>query len=155
VAKKTCTTCNTTKSTKHFNMHKSGKYGVGSICKLCLHKLYEKNKVASILHYVYMLLDENQRVIYVGKTDDLKKRINSHYHDGHLDRLCYIKTKKVCYQIFNNDIDATICELYFINKHKAEYNKNRKLPEGNDLETIIIEKEWNFIDSLGDLNKVK
>ena len=74
---------------------------------------------------VYVMLDENQNVIYVGKAKNLKNRVRQYFFNG-------VKTEKVIAMVKNvvdfyyiitpNEIDALSLENNLIKKHKPRYN---------------------------------
>lgn len=74
---------------------------------------------------VYVMLDENQNVIYVGKAKNLKNRVRQYFFNG-------VKTEKVMAMVKNvvdfyyiitpNEIDALSLENNLIKKHKPRYN---------------------------------
>ncbi len=74
---------------------------------------------------VYIMYDENNHVIYVGKAKNLKRRVKQYFFNG-------VKTEKVMamvnrvknfeYIIANSEIDALSLEDNLIKKHKPKYN---------------------------------
>jgi hypothetical protein len=137
---KICTVCNISKSLNNFHKNKAGMFGVHAKCKECRSEKYKINKPLKTNFYIYKFIDKNKQVIYVGKTDDIHRRINNHFNEGHLVDECYIRTEYIYIQTFTNYIDMNICELYYINKYNAEYNVRDKNVLG--IETKIIEKKW-------------
>lgn len=77
----------------------------------------------------YLLKDKNNKIIYVGKAKDLKKRINSYNRSYNLDS----KTKSLInnvdsldFLITDNEIEALILENNLIKKYQPKYNINLK-----------------------------
>ena len=74
---------------------------------------------------VYVMLDENGQIIYVGKAKNLKNRVRQYFFNG-------VKTEKVMamvnniadfyYIIVPTEIDALSLENNLIKKHKPRYN---------------------------------
>lgn len=74
---------------------------------------------------VYVMLDKNGTIIYVGKAKNLKNRVRQYFYDG-------VKTEKVMamvnnvadfyYIIVPTEIDALSLENNLIKKHKPRYN---------------------------------
>lgn len=89
-------------------------------------------------NYIYRFKNENQEVIYIGKTIDLENRIKKHKH---LDDKCYEEVETVEYITLNTIDDMDIAERYLIAKYKPKYNKIYKYTyitlSINDLDNII------------------
>lgn len=73
----------------------------------------------------YLYKDKNNKVIYIGKAKNIKKRVNSYFHKKDLD----IKTAKlvsniveVDFIITNSELDAFLLENNLIKKYKPKYN---------------------------------
>lgn len=95
-------------------------------------------------YYIYRFLDKNNKIVYVGKTVSLKKRLKSHFNinGGNLSEEQYSKVEKIEYLITKNRIDMDIKELYYINKWKPKFNKSNKY---NNNSTDIKIDETNDI----------
>lgn len=75
------------------------------------------------IYYIYKFLDENNEIIYVGKTRDINSRMSTHFgSNGHLTAECYNNVKKIMYFTCNSGADMDILERYYINKIKPKYN---------------------------------
>ncbi|MCY7916174.1 nucleotide excision repair endonuclease [Bacillus vallismortis] len=75
-------------------------------------------------YYVYKFLNEEDEILYVGKTKNLRNRMErAHFtNNGHLPTNCYIETKKVkIAKVANND-EMSIYERYLINILNPKYN---------------------------------
>ena len=81
---------------------------------------------------VYLFRDREGRVIYVGKTNNLKVRIHSYFWntgesldkiEGILGRLSTIE-----YRILGSDLEAMIEEYRLIDEHKPPFNTKMKIP---------------------------
>ena len=89
-------------------------------------KIIEKFNLTPQQPGIYLMLDKNQSVIYVGKALNLKKRLSSYFsksckHD--------LKTSVMIKKIFDFEIiitltekEALIVEANFIKNHKPKYN---------------------------------
>ena len=86
-----------------------------------------KNILKNLTHRpgIYKMLDQNKKVIYVGKASNLKKRISSYFIHGNTS----IKTNKLLEKIndieviiTNNEQEALILENSLIKKIKPKYN---------------------------------
>lgn len=96
--------------------------------------------------YVYRFLDGDDNVIYIGRTNNLVKRMKEHFSEnGHLPSECYESVVKVEFIILNNEIDMNIYELYYINLFKPYYNTKDK--KETDTEVNLPSKVWRiYID---------
>ncbi|WP_407268915.1 GIY-YIG nuclease family protein [Radiobacillus sp. PE A8.2] len=100
---------------------------------------YIKSKVE---HIVYRFIGENDHVIYVGKTSKgIDNRLRSHIGTSVFEFHKYLKIEKIDYIELDSSVDATILELFLINKHDPEYNKQGTLSEKSSL-NIPIPCEW-------------
>ena len=88
-------------------------------------------------YIVYRYLNLNGEVIYVGKTDNLKRRFNEHKSED-MYKECY----KVEYIELDNPADIEIYETYYINKYKPKYNSSKVY---NCKPSFFIpEQEWKL-----------
>ncbi len=76
--------------------------------------------------YIYRFLDKDENIIYIGKTHDIKGRLNNHNNSGHLSSECYCECSCVQYIELSSASDRDVYEIYFINKYKPKYNKQSK-----------------------------
>jgi predicted GIY-YIG superfamily endonuclease len=74
--------------------------------------------------YVYRFVDESNNIIYVGKTKNLKNRMNGHFTRGHLPLECYSSVAKIEYLKFENETIARMEEVKYINMYRPRYNKS-------------------------------
>ncbi len=90
-----------------------------------MNDLREKLKLLPDNPGVYVMLDKNGQVIYVGKAKNLKNRVRQYFHSS-------VKTEKVMAMVSNiadfyyiiapSEIDALSLENNLIKKHKPRYN---------------------------------
>ena len=102
---------------------------------------------ASRKGYVYRFLDENLKVLYVGKTVNMHYRMKEHFSKkSHLaDSGLYEKVHKIEYITCPTEYDSLAKELYYINLYKPQYNTMSKIkqviyPNKND-----IWKTWKIV----------
>lgn len=76
-------------------------------------------------YYLYRFLDENDNVLYIGRTNDIRRRIMMEHFTAntHLSKECYAETRKVEYSEFSNESEEVVYEAILINKIKPKYNK--------------------------------
>jgi len=90
-----------------------------------------KDKIGGI----YFLLDKNKNVIYIGKSQNIRRRINDHFKEYNKYLSNYgkwkkqkIKDKTNYIAFFKEKKETTIwLEPYLINRHKPVYNNQFKL----------------------------
>lgn len=90
-----------------------------------MNDLKEKIKLLPDNPGVYVMLDKNGQIIYVGKAKNLKNRVRQYFHSS-------VKTDKVMAMVSNiadfyyiiapSEIDALSLENNLIKKHKPRYN---------------------------------
>lgn len=90
----------------------------------------------------YLFLDKNNKVLYVGKAKNLKKRVRQ-YVQGHDDRI-YIhnmlpKVVKIRHIITENEAEALILEANLIKKYQPYYNADFK--DDKSYAWIVITKD--------------
>ena len=75
------------------------------------------------MFYVYRFLDKDLKVIYIGRTVDIKARMTQHFgNGGHLPKECYESVHRVDFLEFKTKNDMKIKELYYIGKYRPKYN---------------------------------
>ena len=85
--------------------------------------------------YVYRFLGEKNEVLYVGKTTNMKIRMNDHFHNknNHLRKMgkddLYDKVCKIEYITCKDEFTALQKELYYINLYKPRYNTASKIKQ--------------------------
>lgn len=106
--------------------------------------------------FTYRFVNNDSEIIYVGKTGDLKQRLERHQSKN--DRK-YQEMKYVEYIETQKAIDAFILETYYINKYLPKYNNNWQKKDGTSLK--IDDYQWELythptfekINLLEELNK--
>lgn len=74
---------------------------------------------------VYMYLDENGALLYIGKAKNLKRRVGSYFnriHDNPKTRIMVRKIRDIRYLIVESEEDAFLLENNLIKEHKPRYN---------------------------------
>ncbi|MDR2683724.1 MAG: excinuclease ABC subunit UvrC [Dysgonamonadaceae bacterium] len=74
---------------------------------------------------VYMHLDENDTIIYVGKAKNLKKRVASYFNktqDNPKTRIMVRKIRNIRYLVVESEEDAFLLENNLIKEHQPRYN---------------------------------
>lgn len=78
--------------------------------------------------YLYRFLDKNGKIIYIGKTNDIRRRIlKEHFTSNtHKPPACYLETEYVEYAEFANESEEVAYEAILINQIKPKYNEQFK-----------------------------
>lgn len=91
--------------------------------------------------YIYRFIDKNQKIVYVGKTNNLTKRYNQHFRNrGHLTKECYNSVWKVEYIKVDSELNALLLETYYINKYRPKYNKLNKTYRPTNIENVNLKE---------------
>lgn len=78
---------------------------------------------------VYLFKDRSQKVIYVGKAINIKKRVLSHFYDKRTTEYKLgQETYTIDYEATGNELLALLVESEYIRKYYPKYNKAQKWP---------------------------
>ena len=75
---------------------------------------------------VYQYFDKDEKVIYVGKAKNLKKRVASYFtktYENGKTRLLVSKIASVKHVVVSTETDALLLENNLIKKYKPRYNE--------------------------------
>jgi DNA polymerase III epsilon subunit family exonuclease len=95
---------------------------------------------------VYLMLDANKRVIYVGKAKDLHSRVGSYYSqplgytrkmDGLLESIAEIDVRVV-----GSELDALMLEAQLIKRYQPKYNKVMRSHEQYPYIKVDLASPW-------------
>ena len=82
--------------------------------------------------YVYRFLDKTANILYIGKTNNIKRRMNVHFSSyGHLKENQYKQVEKIEYVELAHRLDMNLLEKYLINLWKPSFNNidsNSEIP---------------------------
>lgn len=95
-------------------------------------------------HAIYMFIDGNGKVIYIGRAKNLENRLNSH---GHLPKECYKRIVWIHYATFKTEDDLDIAEPYYISRYKPQYNKDFKNKKYSFKIDYLENKKWYKYDT--------
>ena len=91
---------------------------------------------------VYQYYDKDDRILYIGKAKDLKKRVSSYFNKNHDSARLQILVKKIVtikHIVVNTESDALLLENTLIKKHQPRYNI--LLKDDKSYPWICIKKE--------------
>ena len=89
-----------------------------------LDTLAEKANNLPMLPGVYIMLDSQGQVIYVGKAKKLKNRVTSYFHGEHLPKVQAMVDKVADFNVIvaASEFEALVLENSLIKRHKPHYN---------------------------------
>ena len=79
---------------------------------------------------VYQYFDNTDKMLYVGKAKNLKKRVNSYFTKNHSNRRTYLLVKQIHrieHIVVDTEMDALLLENSLIKEHQPRYNVMLKL----------------------------
>ncbi|MFD0931978.1 excinuclease ABC subunit UvrC [Psychroflexus salinarum] len=74
---------------------------------------------------VYQYYDKDDRILYVGKAKNLKKRVSSYFnreHDSHRIGVMVKKIRNIKHIVVDSEMDALLLENNLIKKHQPRFN---------------------------------
>ena len=94
-------------------------------------------------YFVYKFVDDNNQIIYIGKTLRLAARMVQHFKtDHHLADECYDNVKDVFYCSLKTNAEMDIYEIYLIDKYRPQYNQ-KSVYEQDEMSSIVLpELDW-------------
>lgn len=148
---KKCSRCLKDKSLSEFGeRNRKTKEGIKkstlSYCKQC-NAEYSRKKYMEMrtnnLKCIYRFLNFNEDVIYVGKTERIEHRINSHISkSSHLPTKCYEEIYKIQFMALSSTVLMDIKEMYYINLYKPKYNSNHLYNEEAFIISDFSKDKW-------------
>ena len=98
------------------------------------------------MNYIYKLLDKEQNVLYVGKTNDLKRRFAEHM----ANQEWYYEIDSMYYAICRDSFEQSTYEKYYIIKSNPKYNRQDTLLSTN---IRLPEIKWHKFENTQDFEK--
>jgi hypothetical protein len=107
-------------------------------------------------YFVYMFLNENEDVLYIGSSIHLVTRIESQHfvgQNGNLKEECILETHKILYHQSLSESDMKVKERYLINTLVPKYNN--KMNQNDRFSFVIDNINWKLysIDNEGLIEK--
>ncbi len=101
------------------------------------------------MFYLYKLVNKNQNVLYVGQTNNIKRRVyQQHFSNhGHLPDECYRETKYIYYMKCLSQSDLNIREEYLINTLSPPFND--RLNNKHKYSFSINDWSWEYLAKPG------
>ena len=109
-----------------------------------LDTLREKANNLPLLPGVYIMLDEKNEVIYVGKAKKLKNRVSSYFHGEHLPKVQAMVDKVADFNVIvaASEFEALVLENSLIKRHKPHYNILLKDDKGYPFIRLDMREEY-------------
>ena len=85
---------------------------------------------------IYYFIDSNDKIIYIGKSNNIKKRIEQHLRNGKKRMLSKFDKLKILK--LNTEIEALLYESQEIKRHKPLFN--RRLRKEKNIYSILQKK---------------
>ncbi len=98
------------------------------------------------MNYIYKILDKDKNVLYVGKTNDLKRRLAEHI--ANQEWSCEIDS--LYYAICRDNFEQSTYEKYYIIKSNPRYNKQDK---SFSTHIILPELQWKKFEDIDNFDK--
>jgi hypothetical protein len=95
-------------------------------------------------NYIYKMVNKDREIIYIGKSIDLKQRINQHMND----KDWFHEVNQILYTKCKTQTDMDIYEIYYINKFKPKHNKASM---NSDIFSLIL-PDLTFNEYLFEIN---
>lgn len=109
-----------------------------------LDTLREKANNLPLLPGVYIMLDDKNEVIYVGKAKKLKNRVSSYFHGEHLPKVQAMVDKVTDFNVIvaGSEFEALVLENSLIKRHKPHYNILLKDDKGYPFIRMDMREEY-------------
>ncbi len=99
-------------------------------------------------YFIYKFVDDNDQIIYIGKTIRLPARMVQHFTtDSHLTDECYDHVKYIFYSSLKTKIEMDIYEIYLIDKYRPQYNIKSVYKQDETSSIVLPELVWEKYDS--------
>jgi len=99
-----------------------------------------KKKCKDSGYFVYKFIDDDNQIIYIGKTIRLPARMVQHFKtDSHLTSECYDNVKCIFYCSLKTKAEMDIYEIYLIDKYRPRYNE-KSVNQQDEFSSIVLPK---------------
>ncbi len=116
-----------------------------------LDSLRDKANRLPLLPGVYIMLDGQGQVIYVGKAKKLKNRVSSYFHGEHLPKVAAMVEKVRDFNVIvaGSEFEALVLENSLIKRHKPHYNILLKDDKGYPFIRLDMREEYPVMSVSG------
>lgn len=111
---------------------------------LMLDSLREKANNLPLLPGVYIMLDGQGQVIYVGKAKKLKNRVSSYFHGEHQAKVAAMVDKVSDFNVIvaGSEFEALVLENSLIKRHRPHYNILLKDDKGYPFVRVDVKSQY-------------
>jgi len=114
------------------------------MAKSIQNNLTQKIKKAPNSPGVYLFKNQKEEIIYVGRSVNLKKRLENYLHPKYFKTISLVKeAKSVSFKTTKNFLDAVILEANLIKKYEPKYNVREK-DSRSFVYIVIPKKPWTY-----------
>lgn len=107
-------------------------------------KLIQKIKKAPKTPGVYLFKDKNKRPIYIGRSINLKKRLENYFRSKQVKSIALIQeAKEISFKKTKNLLEAIILEINLIKQYQPKYNIREK-DDRSFIYIVIPQKAWTY-----------
>ena len=142
MGKKICSRCKKEKSFSEYYLSSNYKKytpndpkSYRTLCKKCCSETSKERRKNNLpnFYFVYFVYNNNEELIYIGKTNDIYNRIRQHQFENRFNEndVYFIE-----FELLQSLCDAGVREIYYINKYKPILNQ-RDIFDGEIIDTVI------------------
>ncbi len=91
----------------------------------------------------YLFKDKKNRVIYIGKAKNIRKRVGSYFSKNHLDpktQVMISRVEDIDFVVTDNEVEALVLENTLIKNHQPKYNVRLKDAKSHSYIKVTKEK---------------
>lgn len=103
------------------------------------HTVDERLKIPQDISGLYLFYNQEYELMYIGKSENLKQRINLHLTGNTNTKSIYHNFKHIRYAEVADPVDREIYETYYINLWKPKLNQEKTLT----YRTKFYDKKYN------------
>src|SRR5260221_2808208 len=110
---------------------------------------------------VYVYSDKDEKILYVGKANDLKSRVSSYFAKstqlGPRTKVMVSQIEKITITIVESELEALLLEAFFIKKYKPKYNARLtdnksylriRITTKDDYPKVLLTRQEEYSNSL-------
>lgn len=104
------------------------KNGYGRIVEMVITEL-KRNRFKALpnLPGVYFFYDQNDTLVYVGKSVDIRKRVQRHFSGRDRKSIkIQIRVKRIAFEVMGSELIALLYESELIKQHKPIFNRSQR-----------------------------
>lgn len=100
------------------------------------------------MNYVYKFISDDNRLLYIGKTKNIKNRMSSHFSkNGHLPDDCLCQVARIDFKKLDDMYDVDYIEKQLIQYFQPEYNQIYKNKKVYSIPSYLLE-DWDVYKNI-------